>query len=364
MSLNRKARLKALSLVQQGIIKKASVIDFFKGIFSDFYKSIESQVDKNHPVLSVMNFLSIGVISAYNPILGIILSILGTSFGINFSTIFNSIKNSLTPHLQNDEAIKNLDRNQNTIISDAVGSAVDSNLTASDSEIDATLQNLENKETFSTAAAKSNVLIKEAAIGAVFVQKFLPKIGQAFGGGKFGIKTFLTWIVKAILLGAGIIGVSGTASAQVFGIKGKEDSDQPKQDDKVVDQSRDETPTTKSSKSILNELKLFGDHRIVESRPNNAPNDQSSGVDGGMEWKVGGPLWETLYDWIFTTYRNSAEVFRKHNITDSSLQEAARQVANQFIKTTKYPYNSDQYRIPREYDNVKDVVDLIISKAK
>jgi hypothetical protein len=38
-------------------------------------------------------------------------------------------------------------------------------------------------------------------------------------------------------------------------------------------------------------------------------------------------------------------------------------VANQFIKTTKSSYNTDLYRIPREYDNVKDIVDLIISKA-
>jgi len=393
--LDRKARLNALKTIQNScsnaspvITKEAfDAVGFLKDTFQSFYKGVESQTDKNKPILSVLNFLTVGVVTSYSPMLGIIFSILGTTFDINFTTIFNKIKDELSPILNSPEQTKNLNQNQDNIIPNIVKGAVNSNVRLSDNEINNKLNQLsEQTPSIQTESGKVdyNTIVKQAApMGAALVQKFLPKIGLVFGGRGNLIIGLITWIVKAVLLGGGVIGATSVMES-VFGVSQKS-QEQPSSNNNNApispsnNQSSNATTTLNNNSStdsktytkvsdmlqaVVNQLKLSTDSNVTQVRPNNAPNDQRNGVDGGQEWTVIGPLTNTLYKWIFNVYTNAADVFSNLNISPTQLKSAANQVAQEFINTTHAEQNADEFRIPREYNNVKDVVDAIISKIK
>lgn len=381
--LDRKARLKALHLIQQScsnapITKEAfDVTGFLKETFQSFYQGIESQVNKESPILSALNFLAVGVITSYNPILGMIFSILGTSFGINFETIFTKIKSGLSSYLSSPDSAQSLSQNQDSIIPKVVSDAVNSSIRLTDDEVNAKFEQLSNQAPSISTEGKYdyNTIVKQAApMGAALVQKFLPTIGKAFGGGRNSIVALLVWIVKAVLLGCGVIGTTA-AMENVFGVKPKSVSNNSspantsndKQPIQSNDQPSDKNESTTMSgalQNIYDHFKLSSDNNVVRVRPNNAPNDQRDGVDGGQQWIVVGSLADTLYKWIFTTYVNAAEVLSNNHISPERLKSAAKQVAQDFANKTYTDINANEFRIPREFNNVKDVVDLIISKAK
>ncbi len=374
ISTNREIRKHALKLIQnsaqESIIKEASAVDFLKDAFQSFYDGIKSQVNTDEPVLSVLNFLTVGTIAAYSPVLGLILSILGTSFGINFSVVFKTIINALIPHLNTPEARNNLEKNQNSIVSGIVDSALGP--LPSEDEIKDKLQDAAgnlSEASYQYGIVKEAQKLPKLPMFAGIVRKLVPTLGSVLGGRNFGISNFIGWIIKTFLAGAAFIGVGGalkkivTPDSEVSKPKPISTEEESTKSEKKPSETKETTSLLTSSNEIFNDLKLSSDVAVIKTRSNNAPNDQSEGVDGGQEWTVPGDLANNLYHWVFSTYKNAAEILRKNNISEEKLRSAAKTVAYNFMRETKYSPESDKFRIPNKYDNIKDVVDAVISKA-
>jgi len=373
--MNRESRIQAFELIAKqadaGIIKDAqivgSVIEFLKSAFSDFYNSIKSMWNPDSPILSILELLTVGAITARSKVLGVLIAALGLFLGINVETIFSTMSNMMKPYLSSGEGQQKLNENPDAVLTNVATTAVNSQLQATDEEVDRKIA--DGAKTTASDSIYSQKINKFAVAKNVEIEKIakfsiggmLPSLFGVFGKGRKGIVGVFYWILKSLLLGAGVIGVTGAAAA-VVGVKPKGVTSTVKPPTTTTDVEPD-IIVGQFGPKLLPELKIASNSSITTSRFNDAPdtlNDQNR--TGRREWVADNPTGnfaDVLYDWTLGSYTNLGDVFVKNNIKPEQLRYAAEKVANTFRFANK---SMSEYviRIPQRYKTVKNVVEEVI----
>ncbi|HUU86755.1 MAG TPA: hypothetical protein VMX17_03285 [Candidatus Glassbacteria bacterium] len=378
--MNRKVRLQALDLISkqanEGLIKEAqvleSVIGFLKDVFKGFFDSIQSMWNPNSPILSVLEFLAVGAITARSKVLGILITVLGLFLGINVDSVFNTMKNLLTPYLSTEEGKRELNNNTDAVLGNIATTAVTPELRDSDEEIDKKIQ--EGVSALNSNASYSQLTnqINKFGIDSPGIEKIakfslgsmLPNLFGVFGKGKKGIVGIFFWILKTLLLGAGVIGATG-AAASIVGVKPTGvKKEQPGQ---LTTPAVVAPPVSQIGSNLLKELRLVSNSSVTATRANTAPDSLMDESRNGLtEWVVDNPTGnfaDVLYDWTLASYMNLGDVFRSKNITSNQLKDASTKVARSFQNANK-SMSDYVIRIPQRYKNVKSVVEDVIKSIQ
>jgi len=371
--MNRQARIEALELItkkaDQNLVKEAqvvgSVIGFLKGVFKDFFDSIQGMWNPDSPVLSVLEFLAVGAITSRSKVLGVLITVLGLFLGINVESIFNKIKGLLTPYLSTDEGQKQLNQNSDVILKNIVTTAVTPELNGSDEDIDNKIQ--QGITTLSSDAIYSQKINKFGIntpgiekIAKFSLKAMIPSLFGVFGKGKGGVIGIFFWILKTLLLGVGVIGATGAVASIVgvkpTGVKRTPTGGQPTTPAVIA-------PTTTFGVNILRELRLINNSSVTLIRANSAPDSLIDETREGLkEWVADNPTGnfaDVLYDWTLSSYINLGDVLYSKNITSNQLKDAAHKVARSFQNANK-SMSDYVIRIPQKYKTVKEIVEDVI----
>lgn len=330
--------------IDYGIQKSAGVADTLKGALGSGLSTISNAVasslkneidtkDTKTTLESVGNIIATGGLFKLWWPLGVINAVATSFFGVNAVTIAMKIFDIVKSAFEGGKSVTPSD------VSDAT-KAVTAELTS------AGARQFDPFEIIRLAEKDGKLfrLIKEAAPskgGGLFewIKSLNPFTGKSLIGG------FVGWAVKAALLGAGLLAVSGTA-ANLLGINKKPyESSQPAGAGMAQEPEQAVAPV--SAPTGLN------------------PTGNGQGTHNQSpttKWVVpvpGGSVEQMLLQWAAYVY---------HDFADQSNWRAISSTAsfNKVVEELKKAQESgsDQVTIPSQYKSVKQVVDQFASEAK
>lgn len=200
-------RIAQLSDFDNALYKEASVVgDLFSGVQSTVSSFVKSNVDTSSTgslLKSVLNLLAPGMFFKASPLLGVIYTA-GSMFGFDAASILSSIVNVIKPKIMAGEQVTPQEVNQ------AGAQVAGTTVEASFNE----LRELEKKGEIVKSAQKTQPLG-----GSMFGTKGAPLLYRLFGflgqkrsgAGKSLAVGFIVWFIKTILLGSGLLAISGAA---------------------------------------------------------------------------------------------------------------------------------------------------------
>jgi len=380
--MERTKRLEALAKLKNEttapvIIKQAGVVDLLKDAFTSISQSVASSFDKSSPVTSVLQYFAIAMIARRSVLLSALFAAISLFFGVNVGSVFESIKQHLTPHLQSPEAIENLNKNQDSIVRDIATKSVDPEVKHSDEQIQSAVKSVESSDGAdlgSILGAFSHHeyygLVKQGAapISPNMVKKILPII-QFFGPGRLGIAGIFFWIIKAILIGAGITAATGVLGGMLGHKPVTPETSEvatettEKEESKPLPQSNQVAPSDKSPQ-IASKLKSKNNTALESPVPNS----------GGAEWVLSAKVdnhsqavdafAKQLFDDVFRAYTG----FENAQIPSSKVMQAAKATVTEFMQKTNFKFNQDdnvqELRIPGKFTTRMQIINHILGKMQ
>lgn len=194
--------------------------DFKKeaGVLEDLAGSVKSYVNSNLDTSSpgaitksVIDFLSPAIFFRINPLFGVLYTIAQSMFGFSLSSILTSITSKIIPKITAGEQINPDDINQ-------AGAGL---VSSASTDFFNDLRDLEKEN-------KLTKLAQQPLGGAFIPDKNTPLLYKIFGflgqsKGKNLMVGFIVWLIKTILLSAGLLAV-GSGTAKILGIDDKKEA--------------------------------------------------------------------------------------------------------------------------------------------
>lgn len=353
--------IEGLARQEFGLSKQAGLFDDLNlaGVGESIKSFVKSHVNNDGPggyLGSVLNLLAPSVLFKVNPFLGI-LYLVGTQFGFDFQSVMGKFADLIKSHLQSGQAMTSEDVSSmgKAAVASQVSEAMPSDLleplrkyaSQSRSEL---LKEAQMMSELQEYLGRFNPLAKKSpsfptipwlfsndksVIGRIFGNLLkLPTRGKA----KWMMGGFIIWIVKAVLMGAGLI-AGAEAISGLLGHKKPE----------ALSAKPIETPSTPpESSSIIQEPKSISKTETLPSL-----------IDSSKEmWVVPliGSIAQTLEIWTADLYPKTKTPDLAKKLANSSkfratLQELSSQATNRGSKSLV---------MPEQFTSRKQVVDQFI----
>lgn len=324
--------------IDYGFQKSAGVADTLKGALGSGMSAIMNGVrgevdttDTKTTIASISNIVATGALFKLWWPLGVINAVATSFFGINAITIAQKIWNIIKGALMSGKAVSPAD------VSEATKS-VTAEMTSTGARHSDPFEIIRQAE----REGKLFRLVKSAGpakSGGLFewLKNLNPFTGKSLIGG------FIGWALKAALLGAGLLAVSGTA-ANLLGVNKKPDYE----------------PSQPSGAAMVQEPEATAAAPAGLSPTGNGQGTHNQSPT--TKWVVpapGGSVSQMLLQWAAYVY---------HDFTDQSVWHAISSTPSfnkvvEELKRAQEP-GSDQLTIPAQYKSVKQVVDQFAAEAK
>ena len=321
------------AILVERLVKEFRPIEKNAGLFDSLglntiTSEVEDYVKKNmggeHPYQWVLKLFATGMIFKIHPILGIVAAI-ADQFGFGVTALISKIGQMLEPKLKAGEPIDLTEANQSvmSIIQSQAGP----------------LEGTTSKESSSFYG------IMKFAWGAGGITALLSKLSPKMG--KWGISGIVWFVIKALLLGAGLVAGAGFIKSLFDKDKKPGETSTPASNESSSQSgSSPQTAHTPTGSSIL--------------KPSGR-GQQNFANDSANIWIVpliDGSIEETLVAWAVDVY---PELRGKETQIESlpSFDYAANMLHQNFDRS-----NPDHLVVPQGYHTRKEIVDLFSKEAE
>ncbi len=357
------------------IIKQAGVFDILGGVASSIKDQVKSQINPDEPggiIGGVFNLLAPSALFRLNPVIGI-LYLIGTSFGINITTIFTKIMNILKPKLEKGisltiDEVNSIGKN---VVSSEVGSIeakssyyssdmlihlreLESGQIKTSQDISSMFSSLTGLQTANKQTLPNKIPWLSGSAGASPIQKIFGDLfaSRSTGKAKWLLGGFVIWIIKTVLVSAGLLTITGIISKS---LTHKNNDSKPLDNDSKENATNSilenkYTPIANSSNKnlIINHNSLHASGRGEQIFPN----------DDKHLWivpLVNGDIAETLIAWTIDIY---PELNGNENkiVNIPSFRKTV-----QLLQNNHHSSAPNSLAVPKPFNNRKQVVDLFIN---
>ena len=383
-------------IIQNDINKFAGFSETIGTIFHSLLQSVREVWDPEHPVLSVLNFFTVGYLRRFSLIYGVLAGVLTTS-GVSVEALLSKIRNLLGGVLKSNgyKPLADVEKVSNDIAMQAVGDisppdefqqpAQNKNIPPRDyiESLNTTLY----KEMIKIAAEENELdLIKKAASSPItslkisqgmnpviaildttkadktitkvaswaLIRMLLPGLLP-----KAGFIDFVGWLIKTVLWGVGLVAVTGAVTDAV-----KKPEQLPQDTLSVPPTAAEPGDNKKLSKSLLSYIKP-GNDAPDKKHENDAP-------DGAFKTKAEdkdtfawmepspGTFEDMIRDWIIKKYPELTSPL--HLVSPQVFMTAIADVKKEFASVNENNPDKPLLRVPSIYTTKKEILAKILSK--
>lgn len=307
--------LQKLATIEYGLTKNAGIIDMFSGLFSSIKNDISAKVEKDGVLPVLAGYLTEGAIISLLGAWGAPIAAAATLFGFDISNFATTIFSSIKDKIENGEKINLNDVNEH---GRSVFSSVNNDM----------LYSLRKAE-FEGTIVKNGGMLSSLLKGKT---------------GKQLLVGIITWVIKAILVGAGVS--EGTQSVK-----------------KVVNETfpSKDNEQTQNSEEAAHPVKVNLPPLIHNSFNSSGDGNQYHINDGSTVWVV--PLLnqsieKTLIWWTISIYPELKG--HESELTQSSSFNNMASILRSGIESN----HPDYLTIPQGLHSRKDVVDRFAGAVK